>query len=69
MKMPVMGVEENTQHIAARWPDATVIATSGYDLQEADRHFGVRPAGFLQKPYTAAQLTAKIAEVVRARAS
>ena len=69
MTMPVMGGEETMVHLAARWPDATVIATSGYDLQEAERHFGVRPAGFLQKPYTAAQLTAKIAEVVRSRAS
>ena len=69
MTMPVMGGEETMGHLAARWPDATVIATSGYDLQEAERHFGVRPAAFLQKPYTAAQLTAKIAEVVRARAS
>jgi CheY-like chemotaxis protein len=57
--------EETLEHLAARWPDATVIATSGYDVQDAERRF----AGFLQKPYTAAQLTAKIAEVVRSRAS
>jgi CheY-like chemotaxis protein len=65
MMMPVMGGEETLEHLAARWPDATVIATSGYDVQDAERRF----AGFLQKPYTAAQLTAKIAEVVRSRAS
>ena len=69
MTMPVMGGEETMGHLAARWPDATVIATSGYDLQEAERHLGVRPAGFLQKPYTAAQLTGKIAEVVQSRAN
>jgi signal transduction histidine kinase/CheY-like chemotaxis protein len=69
MTMPVMGGEETMKHLAARWPDATVIATSGYDLEEAERRFGGRPAGYLQKPFTVAQLTAKIAEVVRARAS
>ena len=51
MTMPVMGGEETMKRLAARWPDATVIATSGYDLQEAERRFGGRPAGFLQKPY------------------
>ena len=65
MTMPVMGGEETMEHLAARWPDATVIATSGYDLQDADRRFAMRPAGFLQKPYTAAQLTSKVAEVVK----
>jgi CheY-like chemotaxis protein len=70
MTMPVMSGEETMEHLAARWPDATVIATSGYDLlQDAERRFAVRPAGFLQKPYTAAQLTSKVAEVVRSRAS
>jgi CheY-like chemotaxis protein len=68
MTMPVMGGEETLEHLAARWPDVTVIATSGYDLQEAGCRLAVRPAGFLQKPYTAAQLTLKIAEVVRSRA-
>jgi signal transduction histidine kinase len=67
MTMPVMGGAETMEHLAQRWPDATVIATSGYDLQEAQLLFGTRTAGFLQKPYTAAQLTAKIAEVVRSR--
>ena len=68
MTMPVMGGEEAMAQLVSRWPDAVVIATSGYDLQEAERRFGSRPAGFLQKPYTAAQLTSKIAEVVRSRA-
>jgi signal transduction histidine kinase len=68
MTMPVMGGQQTMEHFAARWPDATIIASSGYDLQEAECHFAMRPAGFLQKPYTATQLTAKIAEVVRSRA-
>ncbi len=65
MTMPVMGGGEAMEHLAKRWPDATVITTSGFDLQESERRFGGRTAEFLQKPYTAAQLTAKIAEVVR----
>ena len=64
MTMPLMGGEETMKHLAARWPNVTVIATSGYDLQEAASRFAVRPAGFLQKPYTAAQLASKVAEVV-----
>jgi len=52
----------------ARWPDANVVITSGYDLREAQQRFAVRPAAFLQKPYTAAQLTSKVAELVRSRA-
>ncbi|HEY1494439.1 MAG TPA: ATP-binding protein [Candidatus Solibacter sp.] len=68
MTMPVMGGQETMQHLARRWPNATVIATSGYDLQEAECRFGAGTAAFLQKPYTAAQLRSKIAEVVRQRA-
>jgi CheY-like chemotaxis protein len=68
MTMPVMNGEETMEHLAMRWPDATVIATSGYDLQEAERRFGTRTAAFLQKPYTASQLKAKVSEVVRPRA-
>jgi signal transduction histidine kinase len=67
MTMPVMDGETTIAHLAARWPDAAVIATSGYDLQEAGHRFAVTPAGFLQKPYTAAQLRSKVAEVVRSR--
>jgi signal transduction histidine kinase/ActR/RegA family two-component response regulator len=67
MTMPVLSGEETMERLAARWPDATVIATSGYDLKDTERRFTVRPAAFLQKPYTAAQLTSKVAEVVRSR--
>jgi len=68
MIMPVMGGEETLQRLAARWPDVVVIATSGYDVEEAQRRLGAHPAGFLQKPYTAGELTAKVAEVMRATA-
>jgi len=64
MTMPVMGGEEAMAQLVSRWPDAVVIATSGYDREEAEDRFALRPAGFLQKPYTAAQLSSKIAEVL-----
>jgi CheY-like chemotaxis protein len=65
MTMPVMGGEETMAQLVSRWPDVVVIATSGYDREEAQRRFVPRPAGFLQKPYTSAQLSSKIAEVLR----
>jgi signal transduction histidine kinase/CheY-like chemotaxis protein len=64
MTMPVMGGEEAMAQLGSRWPNVAVIATSGYDREEAERRFAPRPAGFLQKPYTSAQLTSKIAEVL-----
>ena len=39
MTMPVMDGEETMQRLADRWPGAAIIATSGYDLQEAERRF------------------------------
>lgn len=45
-----------------RWPNIRVLFMSGYaddDLQDLDRD-----AGFIQKPFTPAELTAKIAEVL-----
>jgi signal transduction histidine kinase len=66
--MPVMGGEEAMEHFAARWPNAIVIATSGYDLEDTrSRRFAMRTSGFLQKPYTATQLTSKVAEAIRSR--
>jgi signal transduction histidine kinase/CheY-like chemotaxis protein len=66
--MPIMGGEEVMEHFARRWPDATVILTSGYDLEEAQHRFALSPAGFLQKPYTVPQLTSAVALAVRSRA-
>jgi two-component system cell cycle sensor histidine kinase/response regulator CckA len=45
-----------------RWPKVRVLFMSGYaddELQDLDRD-----AGFIQKPFTPAELTAKIAEVL-----
>jgi signal transduction histidine kinase/CheY-like chemotaxis protein len=68
MTMPVMDGAETIERLSARWPGATVIATSGYDLREAGLRLAVRPAGFLQKPYTATQLISAVTEVVRSHA-
>jgi CheY-like chemotaxis protein len=68
MTMPVMGGEEAMAQLVSRWPDVVVIATSGYDREEAERRFAPHPAGFLQKPFTSAQLTSKIAEVLKSSA-
>jgi signal transduction histidine kinase/CheY-like chemotaxis protein len=65
MTMPVMGGEEAMAQLVSRWPDVVVVATSGYDREEAERRFAPRLAGFLQKPYTSAQLSSMIAEVLR----
>jgi signal transduction histidine kinase/CheY-like chemotaxis protein len=68
MTMPVMDGEETIKRLNARWPGATVIASSGYDLGEAGRRLAVRPAGFLQKPYTATQLISAVTGAVRSHA-
>jgi signal transduction histidine kinase/ActR/RegA family two-component response regulator len=65
MTMPVMSGEETLTRLLARWPQAAVIVTSGYGEQEAQRRLGNRAIGFLQKPFTAAQLARKISEVLK----
>ena len=65
MTMPVMSGEETLSRLLDRWPDAAVIVTSGYGEQEAQRRLGNRAVGFLQKPFTAAQLASMISDVLR----
>jgi signal transduction histidine kinase/ActR/RegA family two-component response regulator len=61
MTMPVMGGEETYREIRGIRPDARVILSSGYNEKEAIRRFSAGAlAGFLQKPYTAAELAAKV---------
>jgi PAS domain S-box-containing protein len=60
MTMPVMSGQETLQHLLQMDPDATVIATSGYNESEAMQIFGSSIAGFIQKPYTAPDLGRKI---------
>jgi CheY-like chemotaxis protein len=65
--MPVMGGEETLKGLLEIRPDAAVVAMSGFDEREAKQRFGNRIAGFVQKPFTAGQLGAKIAAARRAR--
>jgi CheY-like chemotaxis protein len=65
MTMPVMGGEETLERLMELFPGLLVLASSGYDEREAQQRFGNRIADFLQKPYTAAQLTGKIGRLLR----
>ncbi len=64
MTMPVMGGEEALRHIKAIDPNVPVILSSGFNEVEAIRRFtGKGLAGFIQKPYTAVSLAAKLKQV------
>ena len=63
MVMPGMGGEETCEKIKMMYPVIKVIFSSGYDdpgCKKSQR----RADGFIQKPYTVAQLTSKIREVL-----
>jgi PAS domain S-box-containing protein len=60
--MPGMSGPELVRIVRDRWPTIHVLYMSGYaddEIEDLDRD-----AGFLQKPFTPAELTAKIAEVL-----
>jgi PAS domain S-box-containing protein len=66
MTMPVMSGEEALDRMRAIDPEVPIILSSGYSEMEATRRFAGRDlAGFLQKPYTAAQLAAKVQSVLQ----
>jgi two-component system cell cycle sensor histidine kinase/response regulator CckA len=61
MTMPVMGGEEAFRHLKAIAPEVKVVLSSGFNEVEAVRRFtGKGLAGFIQKPYTSAQLAETI---------
>jgi PAS domain S-box-containing protein len=65
LTMPVMSGEEALRQIAAARSGVPVILSSGYSEAEALRRFaGQGLAGFLQKPYQAATLAAKVREAL-----
>lgn len=65
MTMPNMNGEEAFTAIRRVRADAPVILMSGYDEIEATRRFVSKGlAGFLEKPFTAANLAAKLAKVL-----
>jgi two-component system cell cycle sensor histidine kinase/response regulator CckA len=60
--MPGMSGPELVRLVRSRWPDIRVLYMSGYaddEIEDLDPD-----AGFLQKPFTPSELTAKIAEVL-----
>jgi PAS domain S-box-containing protein len=61
MTMPDMPGEEALENLWRIKPDVPVILSSGFTEAEARKHFaGKRLAGFVQKPYTAPQLTQQL---------
>ena len=65
MTMPSMDGEETYMHMRHVRPDVRVIASSGYNQIAALRRLtGKGLVGFIQKPYTASQLAAKLKEVL-----
>ena len=70
MTMPLMSGEEVFKRLKAISPEVPIIVSSGYNEMEAIRRFTGRGiAGFIQKPYTAAQLAEKIKGVLEQRKS
>ena len=71
MAMPVVSGEDAFQQIKRIRPDVPVIVSSGYSEQVARQRFraSTEVAGFLQKPYTAAQLAEQIKAVIRKQAA
>jgi two-component system CheB/CheR fusion protein len=70
MTMPLMSGEEVFRRLKAISPQVPIIVSSGYNEVEAVRRFTGRGiAGFIQKPYTAAQLAEKIKGVLEQRES
>jgi DNA-binding NarL/FixJ family response regulator len=61
LSMPGMSARDAIQEIHRGWPGTRIVLSSGYDENEVLGRFqGMRLAGFVQKPYTAAQLAEKI---------
>lgn len=68
MTMPQMSGEETLHRLATIRPNVKVILSSGFSEVEAARRFKSQSlAGFLQKPYTAAELAHKVGAVLEHR--
>ncbi|MCU1260910.1 MAG: Chemotaxis protein methyltransferase CheR [Bryobacterales bacterium] len=65
MTMPVLSGEDALREMQKIAPDVNVVLSSGHSETEAVRRFaGYGLAGFIQKPYTAAQLAEKVKSVL-----
>jgi signal transduction histidine kinase/ActR/RegA family two-component response regulator len=68
LMMPGLNGEEAFRELARINPEVHVLLSSGYTEEEATRCFGTMAlAGFIQKPYRAADLITKIAGLVQRR--
>lgn len=64
MTMPKMNGEDAFSEMCRIDPEVKVILSSGYNEQDATNRFaGKGLAGFLQKPYSEEELTAKLSEI------
>jgi two-component system, cell cycle sensor histidine kinase and response regulator CckA len=60
--MPGMSGQELVRLVRTRWPEVRVLYMSGYADDEIE---GLDPdAGFLQKPFTPTELTAKVEQML-----
>ena len=61
LTMPGLSGEETARGLLGINPDCSILLSSGYNESDAVRAIGpVRICGFLQKPYTAGTLAAKV---------
>ena len=59
--MPLMNGEEAFREIRKSWPAIRVILISGFNADELAQRFGNSPPdGFVQKPFTIANLTGAV---------
>jgi CheY-like chemotaxis protein len=66
LSMPGMSARQAIQQIQSGWPAARILLSSGYDEEEVLARFtGTQLAGFVQKPYTPAQLAEKVKAALR----
>jgi PAS domain S-box-containing protein len=65
LTMPVLGGEEALRQLRVVRPDVKIVLSSGFNEAEAIQRFAREHlSGFIQKPYTAAQLAEKIKQVI-----
>jgi len=65
LTMPLLGGEDALRELRSLRPDVKIVLSSGFNEAEAIQRFaGQRLAGFIQKPYSAAQLAEKVKTVL-----
>jgi DNA-binding NarL/FixJ family response regulator len=66
--MPVLSGGDALAKIRAINPNVPVILSSGFDERETARKYaGLKPQGFLQKPYTSKRLVDAVSNVLNRR--